>query len=60
MREKIKEFEAEKSSLADLEAESAKIKGMIQEMDGEFSIIKGERDSASKVSRQGVCVEVTP
>ncbi|KAG1668087.1 hypothetical protein FOA52_010497 [Chlamydomonas sp. UWO 241] len=49
MREKIKGFEGEKSSLAEMESESSKIKAMLEEMDGEFSIIKGERDSASKV-----------
>ncbi|GAX75436.1 hypothetical protein CEUSTIGMA_g2880.t1 [Chlamydomonas eustigma] len=48
-REKIKEFELDKASLSELEAESKKIKAVIDEMDGEFSIIKGERDVASGI-----------
>jgi hypothetical protein len=48
-REKIKEYELQKATLVELEAESAKVKAMMADMDDEFSIIKGERDSASKV-----------
>ena len=43
------EYELEKAELGELEANTAKVKAAIEEMDGEFSIIKGERDAASKV-----------
>lgn len=48
-REKIKEYELERSRLAELEADTAKVKATIEELESEFSIIKGERDEASKV-----------
>eukprot|EP00798_Chlamydomonas_sp_ICE-L_P014324 gene14324-20309_t len=48
-REQIKAYDTQKSSLTEMENESSKIKAVIAEMDGEFSILKGERDSAQKI-----------
>ena len=35
--------------MVEAESEAAKIKAIIDDMDGDFSIIKGERDAASKI-----------
>lgn len=48
-RDKIKEYELEKSRLVELESNIDKVKAAAAELEGEFSIIKGERDAASKV-----------
>ena len=40
-REKIKEFELHKASLAELEAENKKVKAVIEEMDGERVLSDG-------------------
>eukprot|EP00955_Chlamydomonas_euryale_P018805 200676-Chlamydomonas_euryale.AAC.16 len=52
MRDKIKEFEARKAELPDLESEKTKVKAILAEKDSEFSIMKGERDSVSKVVQE--------
>lgn len=48
-REKIKGFEGYRETMAEAEAEASKIKSIIDELDGDFSIIKGERESATKI-----------
>ena len=48
-REKIKGFEGYKETMAEAESEASKIKSIIDEMDGDFSIIKGEREAATKI-----------
>lgn len=56
-RDKIRQYEAQKGSLAGLEAELAKVKSSIDELDAEFNMVKTERDAVvseiGRVSWQG-------
>jgi hypothetical protein len=42
----VREYDSHKGRLAELETESKKVQAVIQELDGEFSVLKGERDQA--------------
>lgn len=44
-RDKIKQYEQQKGSLAGLEAELAKVKSSIDELDAEFNMVKTEREA---------------
>lgn len=45
----MKEYELHKNEVVELEAECNKIRAVINEMEGEFNILKGERGAASKI-----------
>lgn len=48
-REKIREFQGAQEGLAQLEAEAKKLKAVIDEIDGEVNILRGERDQAKDI-----------
>eukprot|EP00878_Enallax_costatus_P005708 GHUV01005985.1.p1 GENE.GHUV01005985.1~~GHUV01005985.1.p1 ORF type:complete len:449 (+),score=181.87 GHUV01005985.1:226-1572(+) len=48
-REKIRELEGQQESLGQMEAEARKIKAVIDEVDSEMNILRGERDQAKDI-----------
>jgi uncharacterized coiled-coil DUF342 family protein len=48
-REKIRELEGQQEGLAQMEAEARKIKAVIDEVDSEMNILRGERDQAKDI-----------
>jgi hypothetical protein len=42
----VREYDSHKGRLAELETESKKVQAVIQELEGEFNVLKGERDQA--------------
>jgi len=51
MRGRIREYETQKGSLVELEAEANKIKAIVEDMDSEFKVIKTERNAANDVKK---------
>eukprot|EP00775_Hariotina_reticulata_P001871 gene1871-2208_t len=48
-RDKIREFQGQQDSLAQWEAEAKKIKAVIDEVESEINILRGERDQAKDI-----------
>lgn len=53
-RERVREYESQRSAMSELESEASKLKSLISELDSEFSVVKGERKQAQVGVRVGL------
>ncbi|KAG2433500.1 hypothetical protein HYH02_012618 [Chlamydomonas schloesseri] len=51
-RAQIRDYDNQKNALTELEAETQKVKVVIAELDGEFGILKAERDQAQGIIKE--------